>query len=121
MRINHYTTLAEKRKRRVRAKISGTKQRPRLTVFRSNKHIWAQVINDEAGKTLVAACDLGKDNETAVKGKNKTQKAQVVADQLLAKLKKAKIKKLVFDRGSYKYHGRVKAIAESLRAGGVEI
>ena len=107
-----------KRQKRVRSKISGTPERPRITVFRSNKHLSLQVIDDLAGKTLVSSSDLGK--ESKIKG-NKTEKAQAVAQDLLKKLKAKKIKSLVFDRSYYKYHGRVKIVAETLREGGIEL
>ena len=115
-RIKHNETLATKRKRRVRARLMGTADRPRLSVFRSNKHIALQVINDEAGKTLVSATDLNK----GIKG-TKIERATKVAAELVKSLKKAKINKLKFDRGSYKYHGRVKAVAEALRAEGINV
>lgn len=115
-RIKHNATLAEKRRRRVRARLMGTVDRPRLSVFRSNKHIALQVINDEEGKTLVSATDLNK----GIKG-TKTERATKVAAELVKGLKKAKISKLKFDRGSYKYHGRVKAVAEALRAEGINV
>lgn len=114
--IKHNQTLAEKRKLRVRAHMMGTAERPRLTVFRSNEHISLQVIDDEAGKTLVSASDLGK----KVAG-TKTERAAKVTAELVKGLKKAKIEKLQFDRGSYKYHGRVKAVAEALRAEGINV
>lgn len=107
-----------KRQKRVRAKISGTAERPRLTVFRSNEHICLQVIDDVAGKTLLASNDLGK--ESKIKG-TKSEKSEAVAKDLLKKLKAKKIKALVFDRSYYKYHGRIKTVAETLREGGIEL
>jgi large subunit ribosomal protein L18 len=115
--IKHNETLAEKRKKRVRSRMMGTADRPRLTVLRSNEHISLQVIDDEAGKTLVAASDLGK---TKIAG-NKSERAAKVTAELVKGLKKAKITKLQFDRGSYKYHGRVKVVAEALRAEGINV
>ncbi len=117
-KIKHNLTLKQKRKLRVRAKLFGTTQRPRLTVLRSNQHIALQVVNDEIGKTLVSASDLGKD--TKVKG-TKSEKAVKVSLDLANQLKDKKITKLVFDRSYYKYHGRVKAVAEALREAGIEI
>lgn len=105
-----------KRQQRIRAKIAGTTARPRLTVFRSNEHISLQVIDDSVGKTLASASDLGK----SVKG-TKTERAIAVTKTLLEALKKQKVKNLVFDRSYYKYHGRVKAVAETLREGGIEL
>ena len=95
-------------------KIKGTKQRPRLSVFRSCRAIYAQIIDDQKGRTLVAASNF----KLAVKG-NKTVQARAVGELLAKKALKKKIKKIVFDRGSYRYHGRVKALAEGARKGGL--
>ena len=106
-----------KRHKRVRGKISGTPERPRLNVFRSGTNIYAQVIDDVAGVTLVAASSLEKDFEG--KGSNIEAAGKVgkmVAERALAK----GIKTVVFDRGGYVYHGRVKALAEGAREGGLE-
>lgn len=107
-----------KRQKRVRAKIAGTSARPRLTVFRSLEHISIQVIDDSIGKTLASASDLGKDSK--IKG-NKTERAIAAAKTLIEVLKKKKVDSLVFDRSYYKYHGRVKAVAETLREGGIKL
>jgi len=107
-----------KRQQRIRAKISGTTARPRLTVLRSNEHISLQVVDDQIGKTLASANDLGKENK--LKGQ-KTERAKLVAQKLLVALKEKKITALVFDRSYYKYHGRVKAVAETLREGGIQL
>lgn len=116
-KIEHNKTTTQKRKLRIRGKVTGTKKRPRLTVFRSNKHIYLQVINDETGKVMVIGNDL-----VDKKGKGtKTEKAVRIAQDLLTKLKKSKISTLVFDRGAYRYHGRIKAVAETLREGGIKI
>lgn len=103
------------RKTRVRAKIIGTADRPRLSVFRSSVHIYAQIINDNIGKTLVSASDLGLKE----KGK-KTEIAEKVGEALAKKAVAKKIKKIVFDRNGFKFHGRVKALAEGARKGGLE-
>ncbi len=117
--IKHNLTPAEKRKRRVRAKLNGTGARPRITVFRSNKNIFVQAINDEAHITLANASDL---KMSAVDRKaTKTERATKVAEQVFAQLKEQKIKAGIFDRGQYKFHGRVKAVADSLRTLGLEI
>jgi len=112
------TSLKENRIRRhnrVRAKISGTKDVPRLCVFKSNQHIYAQLINDEAHKTLASASDV----KAKVEGK-KVDKASFVGAEI-AKLGKAlKIEKVVFDRGGFKYHGRIKSVAEAARANGLK-
>src|SRR5258706_12426110 len=106
MKINHQKTAKAKRVMRIRAKVRGTTERPRLTVFRSNKATYLQVIDDQKGKTVAFAQSEPTKDVTKI---DETKAAAVV---LAEKLKKAKIKKLVFDRGSYKYHGRVKAVAE---------
>lgn len=104
------------RKARTRAKISGTKEIPRMSVYRSLKHISAQLIDDTVGKTLVAA----KDTEIkGVKG-NKVEISQKVGELVAAKAIKAGISKVVFDKGSAKFHGRVKAVAEGARQGGLK-
>lgn len=104
------------RKIRVRYATKGTSDRPRLHVFRSNKYIYAQIIDDTQGKTLVAASE----QKLVDKSGTKTQRAQAVGKLLAEKAKQAKIIKVKFDRGYYKYHGRVKALAESARQHGLE-
>lgn len=111
----YYQQLANKRKIRVRAKIAGTAEKPRLTIHRSNKHTYLQVVDDAAGLTVASA------NSKAVKTGTKTEKAQAVASNLLKQLEKQGISALVFDRGSYRYHGRIKAIAEVLRSGNIKV
>jgi len=105
---------------RVRKKISGTAEVPRLNVFRSLKHIYAQIIDDTAGRTLVAASSL----DGALKGKLKNggnkEAAREVGKLIAQKALEAGIKKVVFDRGGYIYHGRVKELAEGAREGGLE-
>lgn len=100
---------------RIRKKISGTSERPRLNVFRSNKGIYAQLIDDLAGHTLVAAST----KEVASAG-TKSEKSKAVGTLLAEKAKAAGISAVVFDRGGYLYHGRVKALAEGAREGGLE-
>ncbi len=107
-----------KRQKRVRAKIVGTSKRPRLTVFRSNKHLYLQVIDDSKGKTLVAGADFGKKRN--YKG-TKSERSILAAQELLEKLKDKKIKSLVLDRSYYKYHGRIKLVADTLRKGGINL
>ena len=107
-----------RRHKRIRAKISGTAEVPRLCVFRSNKHIYAQLVDDEKGKTLVAVSDL--EIETKKKKITKKEKALEVGKLIAKKAMEKKIKKVVFDRGGYKYHGRVKALAEGAREGGLK-
>ena len=104
-------------KRRIRKIVSGTANQPRLSVFRSNKEIYAQIINDENGVTLVAASSIGKD----VKAKgNKTEIASMVGKAIAEKAVQAGIEKITFDRGGYLYHGRVKALAEAAREAGLK-
>ena len=102
------------RKRRIRAKISGNTARPRLVVFRSNMHITAQIIDDTTGKTLASAHDLKES-----KG-SKTERAQKVGAELAKAAKSQKIDTCVFDRNGYKYHGRVKALADAAREAGLQ-
>lgn len=126
----------DRRHRRVRAKVFGTARCPRLCVFRSSKHIYAQVIDDEKGKTIAAANDQeikkpkGKSDakrrpEAEPKGPVEDRKAKIAIAYEVGKLLaenalKKKVKKVVFDRGGYKYHGRVKALAEGAREGGLQ-
>ncbi|HYZ90645.1 MAG TPA: 50S ribosomal protein L18 [Myxococcales bacterium] len=107
----------ERRHRRVRKRIFGTADRPRLVVFRSNRGIEAQLIDDVEGKTLAAASWLNL--KKGFKG-NKTQQAAEVGKLLAQSAKKAEVEEAVFDRGGYLYHGRVKALAESAREGGLK-
>ncbi len=109
-------TQKERRKTKVRAKIRGTAKRPRLSVFRSNKAVTAQLIDDEQGKTLVSA------NEKEIKksGGTKVERAELVGGIIAKKAKKKKIGRIVFDRGPYRYHGRVRAVAEGARKGGLK-
>ena len=105
-----------RRHRRVRGKITGTSERPRLVVFRSNKGIFAQLVDDEAGKTLASASWL---QLRPTKG-TKTEQAAEVGKALATAAKKAGIESCVFDRAGYLYHGRVKALAEGAREGGLK-
>ena len=111
------TTKIERRlkiKTRIRGKISGTAQRPRMTVFRSNKQIYVQLIDDIAGKTLAAASSRGIEG-----GKKKEQAAQVGAE-IAKKAQEAGITTVVFDRNGYLYHGRIKELADAARNGGLK-
>ena len=125
--VKHYKNLREKRHLRVRAKISGTANRPRLCVFRSNTYIYAQIIDDNKGETLVAFGDSNKEQKTKNKKQrtknkeqNKTVLAKWVGQELAKQALKVNIKSVVFDRGGYKYHGRVKALAEGAREAGLK-
>ncbi|HJA63275.1 MAG TPA: 50S ribosomal protein L18 [Candidatus Intestinimonas stercoravium] len=117
--INRPNTKAQrlKRHKRVRSKVSGTPERPRLNVFRSETNIYAQIIDDVAGKTLAAASSLEKD--FTCEG-TKTDAAKKVGQMIAERAKAAGITTVVFDRGGYVYHGRVAALAEGAREGGLE-
>ena len=108
--------LRQRRHRRVRRKISGTAERPRLAVFRSNRGIFAQVIDDESGRTLASASWLGLKD---FKG-TKTDQAAEVGERLATAAKDAGVAEVVFDRGGFLYHGRVKALADGARKGGLK-
>lgn len=103
------------RKKRVRAKIWGTKTRPRLSVFRSNRHIFLQLINDDDRKTILSYGDDKIKRKT-----NKTEISKEAGKKLAEMAREKKIKRVVFDKGGYKYHGRIKAAAEAAREGGLE-
>jgi large subunit ribosomal protein L18 len=105
-----------RRHRRVRGKVAGTAERPRLAVFRSNRGIFAQLIDDDAGRTLASASWLGVKGHTGTK----TEQAAEVGKALAAAANKAGIETCVFDRGGYLYHGRVRALAEGAREGGLQ-
>jgi len=110
----------EKRHFRVRAKIYGTAERPRLNIFRSEKNIYAQLINDDIGNTLVAASSLDKELKEKISTGSNKEAAKVVGELVGKKAIEAGIKKVVFDRGGYIYHGRVKELAEAARQAGLE-
>jgi len=101
---------------RVRSKVRGTPERPRLSVFRSNRAIWAQIIDDTSGRTLASAGSV----HVAEKGLSKTEQAAKVGEILAERAKAVGIVRVVFDRGPYLYHGRVKALADGARQGGLE-
>jgi large subunit ribosomal protein L18 len=123
MRLKYRRALSQRKRRhvRVRAKVNGTTQRPRLNVFRSSAHIYAQVIDDSAGHTLVAACDL-EDAVTQIAGDGaaKTARAKAVGQVIAERAKAAGIDAVVFDRGGFLYHGRIKAVADGAREAGLE-
>ncbi len=109
------------RHKRVRAKIQGSLGRPRVAVFKSNQYVYAQVIDDKAGKTLVSVSNYGgKKAKTKTKDK-KSEGASKVGEALAEKMKKIGITEAVFDRGGFKFHGRVKALADGLKKGGIKI
>lgn len=109
-----------RRQRRIRMRVSGTAERPRLNVFRSLEHIYAQVIDDAAGKTLVSASTLDKKLASDLDGKNKKEQAELVGKAVAERASAAGITTVIFDRGGFKYHGRVKALADGAREGGLK-
>lgn len=113
--------LFARRQRRVRHKIRKTAavERVRLSVFRSGKHIYAQLIDDAQGRTLAAASTVDKDVRAAVKSSSTVEAAKKVGQVIAERAKAAKVNEVVFDRGGYMYHGRVKALAEAAREGGL--
>ena len=120
MKKTHTPRAARVRRHiRVRHTLAGTPARPRLAVYRSLNHIYAQIIDDAAGHTLVAASDSEADVRKAVDGKKKSEVATLVGESLAKKAKERGITSVVFDRGGFRYHGRVKALAEAARKGGL--
>jgi large subunit ribosomal protein L18 len=105
---------------RVRQKVSGTAARPRLNVYRSLENIYAQVIDDEAGHTLVSASTIDKEVVSQLEGKKKAEAAKIVGMVVAQRAVAAGIKLVVFDRGGYRYFGRISALAEGAREGGLE-
>ncbi len=110
----------ERRKLRIRHKVSGTPERPRLTVFRSLSHIYAQAIDDVSGKTVGHCSTLAKDVKPQADDITKSEAAKLVGKTIAAQLKAKGITKIVFDRNGYLYHGRIKALAEGAREAGLE-
>ena len=105
---------------RVRAKVKGTASKPRMCVFRSLQHIYAQVIDDSQGHTLVSASTIDPEIKGETNSKKKTAQAEMVGSLIAKRALGAGIKQVVFDRGGYKYHGRVKTLAEAARQGGLK-
>ena len=117
MRTNAKTTRRQNIRYRIRAKIAGTATKPRLSVFRSNNDIYVQLINDDASETLAAASSRDKDIQA--QAGTKTEKSKLVGQAIARKAKEIGIENVVFDRGGNLYHGRVKAVAEGAREGGL--
>ncbi len=117
---NKRLVARSRRKKRIRKKIYGTPERPRLAVFRSAKHIYAQLIDDTRGITLASASTLAKGFSMDADKKGKIAAAEKVGELVAAQAKKLGIEKVVFDRGGYIYHGRVKALADGARKGGLQ-
>lgn len=112
--------LRIRRHKRIRKKVFGTPERPRLSVYRSNNHIYAQVIDDSSGRTLVAASTLDKDFKGYTGHKGNVEAAKRVGELIAKRALTVGIKKVVFDRGGYLYHGSIKALAEAARGAGLE-
>ena len=111
--------IRERRSNRVRARIIGTAEKPRLSIFRSNKYLYAQLIDDSSGKTLMSFSTLGTDKSKSKE--TKVSKATALGKAVAAGMKKASLTVVVFDRGRYAYHGRVQAVAEALRGEGIKV
>ena len=110
----------QKRKRSIRKRVSGTSERPRLTVFRSTKHIYAQVVDDTEQKTIAHASDLEKEVIEATQGKKKIERAKAVGELVAKRCLEKKVEKVVFDRNGFIYHGRVSAVADAARKAGLK-
>lgn len=110
----------ERRRIRIRMKVSGTPTRPRLNIFRSTDQIYAQLIDDVAGHTLVSASSIDKELKSQLEGKTKTEQATLVGKNIAERALAAGIEQVVFDRGGFLYHGRVKALADGAREGGLK-
>mgnify|MGYP001619204499 CR=1 FL=1 len=125
MKTRKHTTrnLRIRRHARVRAQIKGTSDRPRLCVFRSNRYLWVQLIDDTQGKTLAQATDWEKPEKGKKSGKKETRvaRAEHIGEKIAQLALEKKISAFVFDRGGYKYHGRVKAVAEGARKAGIRL
>ena len=115
MKTNLKTEKRARLHRKIRTRISGTEARPRLAVFRSNRYMYAQLINDDKGVTVASASDLSLSDKM-----NKVERARTVGKTLAEAAKKANITKVVFDRGGFSYRGRVQALADAAREGGLE-
>lgn len=105
---------------RIRTRVAGTSERPRLSVYRSNGHIYAQVIEDRTGRTIVSASSLDKETRKELKGGNNVAAAKVIGKKIAERARAAGIEKVVFDRGGYMYHGRVEALAAAAREAGLK-
>ena len=110
----------KRRHRRVRAKLSGTAQRPRMNIYRSNSNIFVQLIDDDNGKTLVSASTIDREVAPQVADKTKTEASKVVGQVAAERAKNAGIEEVVFDRGGFRYHGRVAALADGAREAGLK-
>lgn len=114
------TVRRDKIRRRIRSTISGTEDQPRLSIYKSNKHVYAQLIDDLSGRTLASVSTQSKNVKDEIDGKTRKEAAQVVGKQLAAVAQEKGINNVVFDRSGYRYHGVVKALAEGARDGGLD-
>jgi len=119
-RTNPSTVAREKRVKRIRKNLVGTSERPRLRVFKSVKHIYAQIIDDSTGKTIVSMSTVDKAFDGSEEEKGKIAAAKKVGKVIAERAKAAGVSKVVFDRGGYLYHGRVKALSDGAREGGLD-
>jgi len=110
----------QRRARRTRAKLHGTQERPRMSIYRSLQHMHVQIINDDNGHTLVAASTVDPEIASQLEGKSKTEAAKVVGKAIGERAKEAGIETVVFDRGGFQYHGRVAALADAAREAGLK-
>lgn len=113
-------TRRENRKARVKGAVRGSTERPRLSVFRSGKHIYAQIIDDASGKTLASASSASKDLKGQLKHGGNVSAAKVIGKAIAEKAKAAGVTQVAFDRAGYRYHGRIKALADAAREGGLK-
>jgi len=120
MKLNSRDQMRRRIRHRVRAKVSGTARRPRLAVYRSLKHIYAQVIDDESGKTIAHASSQDKEIKGQAQRASGTELAKRVGELIAERVKQAGVESVVFDRGGFLYHGRIKALAEAGRNGGLK-
>ncbi|MEE9435595.1 MAG: 50S ribosomal protein L18 [Candidatus Adiutricales bacterium] len=118
--VNPKALARERRKRRVRKKIRGTAARPRLSVFRSARHIYVQAVDDDSGLTLASASTLSPELKDKVKGLNKRDASKLVGEQIGSRIKEKGIERVVFDRNGFLYHGRVQALSEGARETGLK-
>jgi len=121
MRTNAKVVGRERRRTRVRRRVRGTDERPRLSVFRSQKHTYAQLITDQSGKTLLAVSTLSPDLRSELPKTSDVRAAKQVGLLVARRCQELKIRRIVFDRNGFLYHGRVRAVAEGAREGGLEL
>jgi large subunit ribosomal protein L18 len=119
-KVNPRILARQRRKERVRKKVTGTSERPRLCVFRSSRHIYVQLIDDVSGRTLVSTSTMSPSLRDRVKGLKKTEAAKLVGQEVAQVAKANGISQVIFDRNGFLYHGRVAALSESARAAGLE-